>query len=401
MNDILHEQIPNLVAFLTSEMSCIEDKREKWAGFKTKRNNCLCQILGVDPAWGIQAGSLINFDIDPERKLILLNYSSTAHNLLHEIPNGWTPMLRMMRGLVYSYENPGQFEGVKLVSRGFEKFFNQSELPENSLAQLGEVTAGQKFMCVAKEDGHMIEYFRINGTLCATTRGKLNSPSAIESLSLLDDKTFQEVQKLVSAQFGIDIMSLVCEFIHPTTQVHVDYQGAQKVFLLEAYDVRGRPVSYEVLQAIGAAFPKFELPVSREMSLDELLVEINDRSVHNREGWVAQIPQANGQIRRVKFKYIAYIGEMVKSKLSYKYLMRCIQSDRLNKMLITLPEEIREVAYAMTAEVLETVASYEGSPGYTGLYQLYTPTEGSIENFRNVCRGFYRHQTSADFALAS
>jgi hypothetical protein len=106
---------------------------------------------------------------------------------------------------------------------------------------------------------------------------------------------------------------------------------------------------------------------------------------------VAFIPSSAGGFRRVKFKYIAYIGEMVKSKLSYKYLMNCIKNDRLDKMLITLPEEIRAVAYDMVREVVEATSAGSNSDlGYKALYALYSPNEGGIEYFRSVCRGYYR-----------
>jgi hypothetical protein len=113
--------------------------------------------------------------------------------------------------------------------------------------------------------------------------------------------------------------------------------------------------------------------------------------VQNREGWVAKIPTPSGGIRRVKFKYIAYIGEMVKSKLSYKYLMNCIKNDRLDKMLITLPEEIRAIAYDMVREVVEaTTMGANGDLGYKALYALYNPSECGVDYFRTVCRDYYR-----------
>ena len=396
MNDILNKQIPQLVALITLEMTNRADKKQYWADFKNRRNSELCQILGIDPAWGLQAGSLIGFDIDEDRQLILLNYSSAAHNLLHEIDGGWTPVLRQLRGLVYAWEKPGVVAGVKLVSRGFEKFFNQSELPETQMEALADQAGNERIMCSAKEDGHMIEYFLHNRKLCATTRGRLDTPSATEALGMIQRSTFIKSQ-VVAKRYGKELMSLVCEFIHPMTRVHVDYGGDKKLFLLEAYDAQGEAVGYEVLRAIaGELDDYFVLPEMRRMTLQELDAEINRRSVQNREGWVAQVPDGTGGFRRVKFKYIAYIGEMVKSKLSYKYLMSCIKNDRLDKMLITLPEEIRGVAHDMVREIVAaTNAGTNDGSDYKTLYELHTPNEGSVENFRNVCRGYYRHVLSA------
>jgi len=121
------------------------------------------------------------------------------------------------------------------------------------------------------------------------------------------------------------------------------------------------------------------------MTITEVIDEINRRDVHNNEGWVACIGEGTNA-QRIKFKYINYIGEMVKSKLSYKYLMNCMVNERLDKMLITLPEEIRDVAYRM----VDKIKHLSNSSSYKALYVLYGDQEGSVEYFRTVCRKYYR-----------
>jgi hypothetical protein len=387
MNRIINNELPNLVALITREMTSRQDKKDFWASFKRHYNVELCKLLGVNPNWGVQAGALISFDIDSDRKLVLLNYSPTAHNLLHEIEDGWSPQLRGLRGLVYAYDTPGDASGVRLVSRGFEKFFNQSELPETSMENLMKDAGNETLLCTSKEDGHMIEYFIHKRQLCATTRGKLGTPSADASLSMINRVKFIKAQ-VIAKRYGYDLMTLVCEFIHPMTRVHVDYGGSEKLFLLEAYDKKGDVVSRKALWEIATEMSGvFSLTQVRHMTVLELDKEINDRSVMNREGWVAMIPTSDGSPRRVKFKYINYIGEMVKSKLSYKYLMNCIKNDRLDYMLITLPEEIRAVAYGMVDEI--TKLTHPES--YASLYDLHSLNEGGRDYFRTVCREYWRH----------
>jgi len=392
---IFEGSVPRLVEFITDKIRKPEDKKLLWAGIKRDYDDFLCEVLGVDPAWGIKAGNLIGFDIDFDRKLILLNYSPSAHNLLHEIDGGWTPVLKQLRGLVVSYEKPGQFEGIKLASRGFEKFFNHWELPETSQEELSKFTKGRTVFCTRKEDGHMIEYFMHQKKLSATTRGRLETPSGMASLDMLTRPQFIKAASIANL-LASDLMTLVCEFVHPTTEVHVDYEGAKKIYLLEAYDGRGRPVSYDVLARIASEMPDvFHLPEARWMTVDELHAEINDRSVENCEGWVAQVAGVTNGPRRIKYKYINYIGRMVKSKLGYKYLMNCIKNDRLDMMLITLPEELRATAYDMVNEVLQKLGEGQhGDDGYKTLYNLYSPAEGGVDYFRTVCRGFYRSQTA-------
>ncbi len=103
--------------------------------------------------------------------------------------------------------------------------------------------------------------------------------------------------------------------------------------------------------------------------------------VQNNEGWVASIGD-----RLVKFKYETYIGMMVESKLSYKYIMNCMKNDRLDKMLMTLPEEVRDVAYNMVNEVKNKT----NRQGYQSLYTLYNDNEGGNAYFKTVCREYWR-----------
>jgi len=82
---------------------------------------------------------------------------------------------------------------------------------------------------------------------------------------------------------------------------------------------------------------------------------------------------------------------MVESKLSYKYIMNCMKNDRLDKMLSTLPEEIREVAY----EMVEVVKKKTNRNGYQALYTLYNEKEGGNAYFKTVCREYWRAWISA------
>ena len=124
------------------------------------------------------------------------------------------------------------------------------------------------------------------------------------------------------------------------------------------------------------------MPEERLMSLHELLDEVKDRSVTNNEGWVATVGD-----RLVKFKYETYIGMMVQSKLSYKYVMRCLQNDRAEKMFMTLPEEVRETADKMVEDV---VSLCKRISDYKPLYNFYSENEGGRDYYRAVCREFWR-----------
>lgn len=239
----------------------------------------------------------------------------------------------------------------------------------------------------------MIEYFLYQKKLCSTTRGRLQTPSGQAAMDLLTRPQFLKAID-VAKGLNFDLMSLVCEFVHPMTRVHVEYDGAEKIYLLEAYDTQGRPAAHHALVRIAQAMPGvFQLPESKWMTIEELSAEVNDRSVENQEGWVAMVPTLYGATRRIKFKYISYIGRMVNAKLSYRYLMNCMKNERLDKMLITLPEEIRAHAYGMVDTLKANLSTGQVTgAGHWALYRLYAPDEGSLANFRNVCRAYYKSQ---------
>ena len=378
----LHPNVQKIAKLITSEIRTIEDKKTKWASFKRENAHVFKELLHLEHTDMKNPGELLGFDIDEERQLILLNYTGQAHNVLHEVDRGWAQPLRDMRGMIYDFS----VEEPVLVSRGFEKFFNYSELPENTYEALTGKFGTQKYLAREKADGHMIEYFVHNGELCSSTRGKFGTVSAEIANDMLSLSDFQQVEKTV----GKKLMTIVVELIHPYTKVFVDYDNAETLYLLNAYDSDGNALCVTELEQTCEAMPHlFLCPESREMTLNEIVDEVSSRSVSNHEGWVMNF---DGQL--IKFKYINYIGEMVKSKLSYKYIMNCMIKGRLDKMMFMLPEEIRDVAYRMVDVVNETMDDAYDSGDHKVLYELHNENEGGVNYFRTVCRNFYKSVTT-------
>jgi hypothetical protein len=380
----MHPNVLELAKLITSEIRSNADRVEKWASFKRLHAPTLTKLLMLEGKGIENPGGLLGIDFDDDRKLILLNYTGEAHNNLHDIEGGWTTPLRELRGLILSFDGE-----IKMVSRGFNKFFNYNELPECSLQTLGNIFGKtKKFPAREKADGHMIEFFIDKGELCASTRGKFGTASALLAVRNLDVQTFNKISRLYP---DFDLMSLVVELVHPDTKVHVRYDEPA-MFLLAAFDKQGVPLDLARLQDISSKFPIFTMPALRMMSLEEMIIEINDRSILNKEGWVMNF---DGYL--VKFKYISYIGEMVKSKLSHKYIMNCIKNDRLDKMLNTLEEEIRDHAYRMVEEVKAATHRAVLAGSYMPLYDLYDPVmDGSKAYYTQVCRSFWREHVISD-----
>ena len=387
MEAVINNQFCDLVNLITQDMRSRQDKKEKWANFKNKNLDTLHRLLGLPADADVKAGDLIGFDIHPEENLILLNYTSQAHNILHEIDGGWTPMLRAMRGLVYSFGSSKK--DVKLVSRAFDKFFNQSELPETSVPSLVERCGDKKLACREKADGHMVECFLHNNKLMTTTRGKFGTLSAVQASEMMDRSQWIKAE-LIARKLKTELMTLVVELITPESEVHVDYAGLETFYLLAAYDTSGKKIHDKFLEYVQESMPNlFSLPEVSYMTLDEVFSNIQDRAIHNKEGWVVD---CNGML--VKFKYENYIGRMVASKLSYKYIMRCIQKDRLEKMVSTLPEEIREISEIMVGEIMDKLIDCQDQNSHLPLYELHSQLDGGESYFRTICREFWREYGS-------
>ena len=203
----MHPNIRELVTLITSEIQSNADKKEKWADFKRNNVEELTRLLQLEGTGMDNPGALIGIDFDEDRKLMLINYTGQAHNFLHEIPGGWTPVLRQLRGLIVRYD------GIpSMVSRGFEKFFNYNELHECSVEGLSEkFGADTKFLAREKADGHMIEYFVHNGELCASTRGKFGTASSDLATDMFNLETFNNV--VANSPNGVT--SIVVELVHP------------------------------------------------------------------------------------------------------------------------------------------------------------------------------------------
>ena len=374
----MHQNIASIVKLITSEIRTPEEKKEKWASFKRQNAHALKELLELEHTDLENPGELLGFDINPDSGLILLNYTGQAHNILHEIEGGWSQPLRQMRGLIYDFTS----EVPTLVSRGFEKFFNANELPENTYDALQEKYGDAEFIAREKADGHMIEYFVHRGELCASTRGKFGTASSVEALSMFQLEDFNEINHFV----GGNMLSVVVELVTPNTEVHVDYSGTETLYLLAMYDREGNKLDLKKIELIANQFDSlFTLPKARMMTLAQMLDEVFNREVMNNEGWVMDF---DGQL--IKFKYIDYIGQMVRSKLSYKYIMNCLRKDRLDKMFFTLPEEVRSFAYDMVDEVWSKAGEAKEAGDHKILYQMYSDLEGSTAYFQTVCRGFYR-----------
>jgi hypothetical protein len=320
--------------------------------------------------------SLVSAFFHPELPLIGLNYTPVAHNVLHAIPQGWTLPLRVCRGVIFDRE-------ANLVALPFLKFYNLGENPETALDNL---PTGMAFEASEKMDGHLGIIFNYDGQWLMTTRGSFLSSTG---------KLGCEMIKKISVLKGWDKhpelnrITLLTEFIHPETRVHVQYNadedgfvliGANNLDTLHDYD-------YNELLFLGKIADLSVTKLWQGSSLNNLVELMKDRSVQNREGFVIRF--ANGL--RVKVKFETYIGLMVKAKLTYTYLMNRMISGNLERMLATLDEEIRDIAMIMLGRIMMGLATQgTNRQKWTKLYNL-VDLDDATSYFKQICRTFVKH----------
>lgn len=317
--------------------------------------------------------ALVTVDFHPEIPVLLLNYTQVAHNTLHEFPDGWTRPLRQCRGIVFDFDG-------NLVAKPFEKFFNYGEHPET-------MSFPQKLSWESpeKKDGHLGIIFEYKGKIYITTRGSFTSPTMKVAQSMLDEYISQGNW----AGNYIKDETVLVEIIHPQTKVLTDYQDF-KAFILIGCMNRVNFADYDYLN-LTIISRRLSLPLVRIWqgnSLEDLQKLIKDRSVKNKEGFVVHFH--NGL--RIKLKFESYIGLMVASKLSYKYLMQRAISGSLEKMISTLPEEIYQIAMQMLGQIyLVMLCPLTPKEKWSRLYQL-VPEEEQTDHFKGICREFVKSQ---------
>lgn len=339
-------------------------------GQQTENVRRLEKLFAYERATGMPSlTALIKPAFHPSRPLIMFNYTKTAHALLHKYANGWTPTIRLCRGIVFRYQPE-----IKLVALPFPKFFNYGEHQETTNLPAGP------YEILDKLDGHLGIIFWDEDALIVTTRGSFTSQSAVIGQTLLE--RLPNYLELKDDLWPRNI-TVLAEIIHPETRVYTDYHETEGLHGIGAMNTETlEDCSYEEFSPL---IKSLGLPVVSSYTfanLEEVKEAVGDRSVRNREGFVVRCPDG----RRVKLKFQSYIGLMVSDKLSYTYLMNRLLTGNLRRMVETLPEEVRPEAERMLGQILLALSG-EGTERerHKRLYDLL-PADEQTSYFKQVCR---------------
>jgi len=350
----------------------IESKAE-YRNWAKDNEGILCDLFDYEPEDGMpRMGSLVTPHFHPELPLVGLNYSPLAHNVLYRFSQGWTMQLRMCRGIVFD-------RYADLVALCLLKFFNAGEnaFTKKLPARPHEV--------LDKLDGHYGQIFCYEGEFYVKTRGSFTHRTS----EIANEMLQEAVERKKWKKLGIGHVSLGTEVIHPETHVICDYGERRNLRLIAAFDNRTlEDFKHDKLLEYGK---RLGLPVVKRWIFEtskDVLAAVRDPNVRNREGFVVRY--ADGE--RVKFKYHAYLGEMVAAKLSYSYLMLRWMDGRVDAVIRKLPEEVIPEA-EMMLENLKKARRMRRDIKLKRkyLYEL-VPPEKSTPYYRTVCRNFLRYK---------
>ncbi len=357
-----------------------------WGDWKRKPENekLIAKALGYVRKEGMPAAStLLQLAFWPSEKrgielpLVMFNYSKVAPGILFKYPEGWTPVLRQCRGIVF------ELGTGRLVALPMEKFFN-----------LGEPNAKKfprgKYVAPVKMDGHKISIFEYHGHYYTTTRGYFDSPTAILAQELLD----KHMAAHGWAEQANPDLTLETEFIHPETEVLVDYHGRQELVLIAAHNrVTGEEIWYDDLTAIAEPLGLQVVDRGPDISLAKLRKLVKDPTYKNQEGFVVWF--RNGT--RIKLKFVDYLGRWFASKLTWTYVMNHLAEGDMEERVAMMAGADYQRATDMV-NVLMTTATDHSRPLQDRWRDLYTivPKDECTPYFQGVCRAFVKAMNAVE-----
>jgi hypothetical protein len=369
-----HEQVESLSRFVQALVKARVKSGDDWRDWRQVEANeaFMEECFAYERGPGMPAvTNLVKPFFHPSLPLIGLNYTQLAHTTLHQFASGWTPAMRLCRGIVFSRRG-------RLVALPFPKFFNYGEHADT--VNLPDMA----FSATVKHDGHLGIIFEYDGELIATTRGSFVSSSSGIANDMLGPLTAHWKQA-ASGRVPKDV-TLLCEIIHPETKVIVDYGERKEFILIGAFNrVTLEDYGYSQLAKFAS---RLDIAVTERLtgkSLADLVAMVKDTTYHNLEGLVVRF----GNGLRVKLKYAGYIGKMVIDKINHRYMMLRLMEGSAEKRFGDLPAEVQLLAASVVAE-LDKVQEIPGDKKakWNYLYSL-VPEDERTDYHRGICRKYY------------
>lgn len=269
---------------------------------------------------------MLNKDVSEDGKLVIYSYTN---NCIYA--KEWNEVTRNLRGHTFDTATG------EIVALAFPKFFN---LFEYEGEQRVAFSRKKIYKCYEKVDGVLLIIHFYDGKWYMHTKGKFDTPPAHKGKEILKQKyTLEAVNKHYT---------LLTEILSPDYKIIIDYGDEDKLMLLSAYNLEtGKELKHEELVHLSEITG---IPLVK--SFDYTLAEMERLRMElskDFEGFVVRFTDDE----RLKIKSDEYmrVAELV-SNLTPLNLWKNMKNGKVKKeVLIMIPEEFREKADSMVAEL--------------------------------------------------
>jgi len=264
-------------------------------------------------------------NVHQQDDLLIFNYNAKA-----QYEGNWNFFELASRGLIINYKTG------EIVARAFDKFFNWSEGTRTSSAPIVSV--------MEKVDGSLGVLYRVDNEYRIATRGSFDSEQALWATQYLQAN--YDLSNLPEEY------TLLFEIIYPENRIVVDYSAREDLVLLAIRNrFTGDYLPFDTVSEIGAKYG-FSVPeVYQIQDVDTLINEIHQLN-SDVEGYVVEF--ADGQ--RFKFKSLEYLKlHKLIVTLSFKNVLKAMQSNTIEQILETVPDEFLDETRVWINEIESTI----------------------------------------------
>lgn len=258
----------------------------------------------------------------PDFDLYILNYSASCQYERH-----WNDITLNCRALVVDGE-------YNVISRGFPKFFNYSELDGILEGTLKKHATGA-FEVYEKMDGSYIGVFWYNGELVINSRGSFTSPHVEWAKAILETKNCTGFNLLHEYTYAL-------ELVHPENRIVVNYGDTTDLIFLARFNNESGaddifcPAGFKATRRFDGLSKK---------GFEEIVTQIKD----DEEGVVVKFE--NGF--RCKFKGEEYCRlHKWMTNLTTIDVWEALKSNKIVEMLELAPDEMYDIIRKYQDELL-------------------------------------------------
>lgn len=235
----------------------------------------------------------------------------------------WNEVTLRTRGLVVD-------ENYTIVARGFNKFFNLSELPAYGI----DVDVNERGIIMDKLDGSLGLVYRYGGEWRVSTAGGFASEQAIHATKLFNERYADTP--------CVPGLTLLVEIIYPENRIVSNYGDLDDVVLLGGADLNGNWVHPDEIVFPGRKVAHYTGTIKEALSVPD--------PEDGTEGFVIKLD--SGLL--VKVKYPSYlVMHKARFNLTRKSVLATLRDNSYAEYLMLLPDEFQDEANSYRDDILK------------------------------------------------